>query len=153
VGSRGGTAGNNVTIDGSVGHNLSFQGSAFSNVSDNFTLGATGTVGRDLILYTDSIWLNRGGNDVVVLAGSVDNDVFLNAGGGHDDVTLESTFTMQSNNRLRIYTGHGDDTLTVNGTYAAGTFGTLDGGANTPAGDTYVGPAVSGGLTKVNFEN
>lgn len=147
----GGTAGNDVVLDGNVGHDLKFYGSSRSYAIDTFTQGATSTIGHDAILYTDnSAYLSVGGSDAVVLSGTVGNYLFINAAGGSDSVELTGTFSITNpTGRMRIYLGNGDDSFTTDATLPAGLTGTVDGGTGTDTKDENV--ALPPGITDPNF--
>lgn len=147
----GGTAGNDVTLDGNVGHDVKFYGSNRASAVDTFTQGANSTVGHDMILYTDnSAHLSVGGSDTVVLNGTVDNYLFINAAGGSDNVELGSTFSITNpTGRMRIYLGNGNDSFTTDATLPAGLTGTVDGGSGTDTKNENV--ALPPGITDPNF--
>jgi len=147
----GGTAGNDVTLDGNVGHDVRFYGSSRSYAIDTFTQGANSVIGHDAILYTDnSAYLSVGGKDTVVLNGTVGNYLFINAAGGDDIVELGATFSITNpTGRMRIYLGNGVDSFTTDATLPIGLTGTVDGGTGVDTKTENV--ALPAGITTPNF--
>jgi hypothetical protein len=91
-------------LNGQVEHDAAFTGSRHD---DNFTLGATGAIGRDLTIAS------RGGGDTIDIHGSVGRDLTIHSKGwgGNKDVQVDGKVGRDAT----IVLGSGNDSVDLNG--------------------------------------
>lgn len=101
---------NTVNVNGAVGQDLVFTSSIYNSIGHSLTLGATGTVARDLLFY--------GSNqaDDLTVNGSVARNLVAYTGAGDDTVTLNGSVGAA----VYLFLGAGNDTATLNGSIGAG---------------------------------
>jgi len=121
-----------ILLNGHVEHDATFIGSPRD---DNFTLGATGSIGQDLTIRP------QGGADTIAVHGDVGRDLLINSSnwGGAKAVQFDGQVGRDASIKL----GSGDDSVDLNGTVAR------DLVVSTGAGADFV--SVEGGVAAKNL--